>query len=432
MRKTLIVLVLLLTVPFMTFANGTAEMENAGGGKIELEFWDMVWGPTEYPGVGKEVVERFNESQDEIHVTYISKPWTNWFQTFMTAYASGTLPDVFTTGDTLTFSLFDEGAVMPLDDIREQWDSDGTSDKYIPGSLDYYQYKGHQVAIPFGMDVRVLWYRKDILAAKGYTEPPKTWAELREIAKAVTEGDTYGFAFSGTDSQAMQAVHSLLVNNGGGFFSSDKLAAGLSTPESMEALNFIADMVADGSIPKSAAGWDSNQEYQNNMAQGKLAMVYTVPNFNVFFSEEDQENLGIAPAITSFNGGKGVFGSVNPIIVSNDTKHAEAAKTFAVWWSQNMQDMWVEGHQTQFPANGDFYKLPYFADNEDTMFIKDQWLPVSVPFWRNQSQPFPGVAEIQEEGVLQNLAQKLLSGEDPADFVGDIEDRINDIIEANK
>lgn len=46
--------------------------------KINLEFWDMTWGPAEYISTAEGLVQKFNDSQDEIEVTYQSIPWDNF------------------------------------------------------------------------------------------------------------------------------------------------------------------------------------------------------------------------------------------------------------------------------------------------------------------------------------------------------------------
>jgi len=37
----------------------------------------------------QKLVDDFNASQSDIHVTYRSMPWTNWYETYVTAIASG-------------------------------------------------------------------------------------------------------------------------------------------------------------------------------------------------------------------------------------------------------------------------------------------------------------------------------------------------------
>ena len=74
----------------------------------ELKFWDMVWGPPEYITTAKNLVAQFNKSHPTIHVTYQSIPWTNWYQTFATALASGSGPDVSTGAAYQAFQFADK------------------------------------------------------------------------------------------------------------------------------------------------------------------------------------------------------------------------------------------------------------------------------------------------------------------------------------
>jgi multiple sugar transport system substrate-binding protein len=56
----------------------------------------MIWGGPEYIDAGKALVAQFNQEHPGITVNYRSVPWTNWYQTFLTAIGSGTAPDLST------------------------------------------------------------------------------------------------------------------------------------------------------------------------------------------------------------------------------------------------------------------------------------------------------------------------------------------------
>jgi multiple sugar transport system substrate-binding protein len=76
---------------------------------VDLQFWDMIWGPPEYIDAGKALVEQFNQQHPDITVTYRSIPWTNWYQTFVTAIGSGTAPDISTGAGYQAVQLYDQG-----------------------------------------------------------------------------------------------------------------------------------------------------------------------------------------------------------------------------------------------------------------------------------------------------------------------------------
>ena len=87
LRKTLAFLLALVLMLGVT-APALAE-------SVELVFWDMVWGGADaYIPTAEKMVEQFNEEHPDIHVTYQSTAWQNFYQTFLTAVTSGVAPDV--------------------------------------------------------------------------------------------------------------------------------------------------------------------------------------------------------------------------------------------------------------------------------------------------------------------------------------------------
>ena len=50
----------------------------------------------------------------------------------------------------------------------------------------------------------MLYYRKDLLEQSGFSEPPKTWEELKEMAEKVVQdsGTRYGFVFQGANNES--------------------------------------------------------------------------------------------------------------------------------------------------------------------------------------------------------------------------------------
>lgn len=110
------------------------EESSKSDGKINLEFWDMTWGPAEYISTAEGLVQKFNDSQDEIEVTYQSIPWDNFYQTFTTAIASESAPDVSTGSgyQQHQFAVMDE--ILSLDSIIEEWETEGKTDDLLEGS----------------------------------------------------------------------------------------------------------------------------------------------------------------------------------------------------------------------------------------------------------------------------------------------------------
>ncbi|MCK9912302.1 extracellular solute-binding protein, partial [Microbacteriaceae bacterium K1510] len=56
------------------------------------------------------------------------------------------------------------------------------------------QFDGKTVGVPWLAETRVLFYRTDVLQSVGYDHAPKTWDELLDASKKLTERgkDKYG------------------------------------------------------------------------------------------------------------------------------------------------------------------------------------------------------------------------------------------------
>src|SRR5258708_10446014 len=80
---------------------------------VDLQFWDMIWGGPEYIDAGKVLVAQFNQEHPEITVTYHSVPWTNWYQTFLTAIDSGTAPSISPRAAYQAGAFYDQDAILP-------------------------------------------------------------------------------------------------------------------------------------------------------------------------------------------------------------------------------------------------------------------------------------------------------------------------------
>jgi multiple sugar transport system substrate-binding protein len=72
---------------------------------------------------------------------------------------------------------------------------------YLPAAIDSNTYEGAVYGVPWFTDAGMLYYRKDLLEQAGFSEPPKTWAEMQEMVEKVRRetGTRYVFVFQGAD-----------------------------------------------------------------------------------------------------------------------------------------------------------------------------------------------------------------------------------------
>ena len=117
MSKRISVVFCLLLVVAMAFSvvgcsqpadnSGASGDGAASGEQVNLEFWDMAWGPAEtYPVAAETIIERYTtEVAPNVSVNYTNLPWSNWFETYSTAVASNGAPDVAIGGGFMPFQF---------------------------------------------------------------------------------------------------------------------------------------------------------------------------------------------------------------------------------------------------------------------------------------------------------------------------------------
>ncbi len=184
MKKFVLVMMICLLAAGMVSAQGQAEPVQKEGPST-VSFW-YLWGGVEGEKV-EAMIDKFNASQDEYIVEGLSVPDG---QKIQVAIAAGDGPDVTDTFSSLTASYADKGILEPLGAYIER---DGYDiDDFMASAIDSVSVDGEIYALPISVNLMMLYYNKDLLAAAGYTAPPATDKELVQYADTLTEVDASG------------------------------------------------------------------------------------------------------------------------------------------------------------------------------------------------------------------------------------------------
>jgi multiple sugar transport system substrate-binding protein len=397
----------------------------AGGkAQVTINFWDQIWGPPEYIDTAKKLVDQFNSEHPKIQVKYRSVPWSNWYQTYTTAIASGTAPDISTGAGYQAVQFSSMEAIRPMDDLIDELKQSGDLNDFSPGSVEKLRYDGHYVALPWNLDIRVWFYRKDAFAAANI-QPPSNWSELRTAAKALTKDGKFGVVGSG-DTGGMHYVLSLILNNGGGLFTADR-DLNLDSDRNREALNFYSDLVKDGSVHPASAGYDSDQR-RRAFLQGQAAMMLDGPGFLDTVPADQRDLYGMLRPLTGPHGDKGTVFWVNNIMIYQQTKYPEEAKTFLKWWSKNQKPLWTEGHVRSLPARLSISKDPFFQQSEPRRIAIDDYVPIGKTTGAASPTIFPKLNAVEGDGVMMSLVQEILQGKDVSAAMSHAGDKLKAIL----
>src|SRR5436190_2506301 len=112
----------------------------------------------------------------------------------LTAMKSGDPPVTSILLSTDMFTLIDEDAIVPFDDLVKSPDDTAWLKSFYPGFMENSQTGGKTWGIPFQRSTVVLYYNKDAFKEAGLdpNKPPATWKEMVDYSQKLTKKDASG------------------------------------------------------------------------------------------------------------------------------------------------------------------------------------------------------------------------------------------------
>jgi len=128
--------------------------------------------------VVSDLIHDFEKLHPGIHVQVQQIPWSAAHEKLLTAYVGDATPDIAMLGNTWVPEFTAIDALEPLDALVAS-SKDAPRNDYFEGIWNTNVVDGKTFGIPWYVDTRVIFYRKDLLAAAGYNQMPTTWADWR-------------------------------------------------------------------------------------------------------------------------------------------------------------------------------------------------------------------------------------------------------------
>jgi multiple sugar transport system substrate-binding protein len=153
-----------------------------------------------------------------------------------------------------------------------------------------YSWQGKLSGLPIYSEVTILYYRKDLLAAKNIAVP-KTIAELEDAAvKLKNAPRTYGIALRGLRGEGMNVyTWTEWLRSYGGDFLGPQMQPVFNSPEAIEGTEHYAKIIHDAGPPGSGTwGWP---QVSSSFAAGRVAMTVESTAFYPTFNDPKQSNV---------------------------------------------------------------------------------------------------------------------------------------------
>lgn len=305
---------------------------------IHLNLWQSI-NPPANRDVFEKLVKKFNKTHPDIQVEsiFIGQPE---LPKILTAFVGNVPPDILSYNPQNTGQFAELGAIQPLDEWLEKLP---LKSEVTPNLFEELRLNNHIWSIPLYTANLGIFYRPKLFQAAGITETPKTWEELRQVAKKLTidrNGDNrpeqYGILLPlGKQEWTVFSWFPFLLSAGGDIVENNK--PNLTNQAAINALQFWQDLMKDGSATLSPP----ERGYEEDaFVSGRVAMQITGPWTYIMKSNVDYQVFPIPakmkPATVSATG-------VMYLMKTTPAREKAALKFLEYVLSEEFQTEWSIG-----------------------------------------------------------------------------------------
>ncbi|HLJ73314.1 MAG TPA: ABC transporter substrate-binding protein, partial [Thermoanaerobaculia bacterium] len=254
----------------------------------------------------------------------------------LTANKAGTPPTTAILLSTDMYTLIDEDAIVPYDELATSADDQAWIKSFYPAFMENSQTGGKTWGIPFQRSTVVLFYNKDAFKEAGLdpNRPPATWTEMREYAQKLTKRDGSGnvtqwgvqIPSSGFPYWLFQG---LTIENGVNLMNQAGTEVYYDKPEVIGALQYWLDLVNKYKVhPPGIVEWGTTPK---DFFEHKVAMMWTTTGNLTNVKNNAKFDFGVAMLPAEKQRGSPTGGGNFYIFKKSTAAQREAAFKFIKW-----------------------------------------------------------------------------------------------------
>src|ERR687894_2025599 len=240
---------------------GSGALAGCGGGGAEGDDIVFSWGPDD-TGVLPKLISVFNEQSSGFKVRYREMPSDTgeYFDQLRTQFQAGASDIDVIGGDVIWPAQF--AGTGYISDLSDRFTD---SDEFLPGPMEAMRYEDGIFGVPWYTDAGLLYYRKDLLEKAGFSEPPKTWDELKEQARKAQqdEGLPFGFVFQGAEYEGgvCNGLEYIWTHGGDVLDPNDPSKVIVESPESVAGLATERAMIEEGVTTQAVLQYQEDESH---------------------------------------------------------------------------------------------------------------------------------------------------------------------------
>lgn len=266
------------------------------------------------------------------------------------------------------------------------------ADAFLPGPMEAMTYEGGVYGVPWYTDAGLLYYRKDLLEKSGFSEPPKTWQELKEQAQKVQQDSDVGagFVFQGAEYEGgvCDGLEYIWTHGGDVLDPSGPNRVVIDSRQSIAGLATERSMIEDGVAPQAVTTYKEDAS-AGAFLRGEAVFLRNWPYVYALLSNPDQskikpDQVGIVEL---------------PVAEGN-----ESYSTLGGW------NFFINANSEKQDGAWEFIKFMTDPEQQKTNAVQGSRLPTRTSLYENQEvlEKVP-VARLGKEAIIENSRPRPVS-----------------------
>jgi multiple sugar transport system substrate-binding protein len=218
--------------------------------------------------------------------------WDDYWTKLPTLMAGGSPIEMVWMHDSKVHTFAAREFLLPLDDLLTAYPAPGWPDHFYKSQVESFVHNGKQYAFPYDWAPGGFYVNVDLFDQAGLKIPDEntTWDEIREIARKISK-DTDDpkkavWGLGGIDPGWTGGIYWIIKEFGGDYWTADLTKSMLNEPKTVEALQFLRDLVWKYNVHPSAASIQGlGLDYEMAFASGKIAMHYGLNDISFRINE---------------------------------------------------------------------------------------------------------------------------------------------------
>lgn len=377
-------------------STGTAGAVSSGKATGTITVWAMGTEGEKLPALAKQ----FEAANPGVTVQVTAIPWDSAHDKFATAITAGKTPDAAMVGTT----WMGEFATQALDPTPSSIDKS----TFFSGAQKTTEVGGTSYGVPWYVETRLVYYRKDLATKAGITTLPTDWAGLKAMAKAMQTkaGATWGINLQPGGTGSWQTILPFAWSNGAAVVTDDEKSFTLDSPEMTEAVAYYQSYFTDGIAAKQLPEGFIEAAFVNGTIPMFISGPWEMGAVEKLGGATFKDTYGVMllpkqKTATSFVGG-------SDFVVFKNSANRDSAWKFVQWLvEEKTQIAWYK-LSTDLPSVSSAWKdASLTADAKLAVFgrqLEDAKAPPAIANWEQVAAAFDAEMEKVTKSALSPAA----------------------------